>query len=252
LASPARRKFFTKIRIDRALTIPNLPKIFLKNIFDAMPKTKNNLADSWHWNILSEEQNQLLPLIRAFRANFILVGGTAIALYIGHRRSIDFDLFCCGRELDKHFIRRKMIGRNVKVERIIYEDAVQWHALINRVKLTFFNYPYRIEAVNRLGNFAMLPSLLDLAAMKALALGGRAKWKDYIDLYYLLTEHFSLDQISKRAKEIFHSYFSEKLFRQQLCYFKDIDKSERIEGIRSSISDRRVMVQLTKIATEKV
>jgi hypothetical protein len=43
-------------------------------------------------NVLSEEQKQLLPLLKDFSKQFGLIGGTAIALQIGHRRSIDFDL----------------------------------------------------------------------------------------------------------------------------------------------------------------
>jgi hypothetical protein len=43
--------------------------------------------------ILTEEQIELLPLIKAFKREFYLVGGTAIARHIGHRRSVDFDLF---------------------------------------------------------------------------------------------------------------------------------------------------------------
>ena len=46
-----------------------------------------------HPDILSKEQAELLPLIQQFKREFYLVGGTAIALQIGHRRSIDFDLF---------------------------------------------------------------------------------------------------------------------------------------------------------------
>ena len=46
-----------------------------------------------HDNILTNEQRNLLPLIKAFSKDYYLVGGTAIALHIGHRRSIDFDLF---------------------------------------------------------------------------------------------------------------------------------------------------------------
>jgi hypothetical protein len=46
-----------------------------------------------HFNILSDKQNELLSFISGFRRNYYLVGGTAIALHIGHRRSIDFDLF---------------------------------------------------------------------------------------------------------------------------------------------------------------
>jgi len=46
-----------------------------------------------HNEILSPAQTELLLLIKSFRREFYLVGGTAIAVHIGHRRSIDFDLF---------------------------------------------------------------------------------------------------------------------------------------------------------------
>jgi len=45
-----------------------------------------------HSEILTNEQSELLPLIKLFSKDYHLVGGTAIALHIGHRRSIDFDL----------------------------------------------------------------------------------------------------------------------------------------------------------------
>lgn len=46
-----------------------------------------------HKEILTKEQVELLPLLQKFSKNFFLVGGTAMALHIGHRRSVDFDLF---------------------------------------------------------------------------------------------------------------------------------------------------------------
>ena len=46
-----------------------------------------------HRDILTAKQVKLLPLIREFSRDYYLVGGTTIALYLGHRRSIDFDLF---------------------------------------------------------------------------------------------------------------------------------------------------------------
>jgi hypothetical protein len=46
-----------------------------------------------HLEILSKEQVELLPLVSQFKREFYLVGGTAIALHIGHRESIDFELF---------------------------------------------------------------------------------------------------------------------------------------------------------------
>jgi hypothetical protein len=64
--------------------------------------------------------------------------------------------------------------------------------------------------------------------MKAYALGRRAKWKDYVDLFFILKQ-YSVSDISKRATEIFDFMFSEKLFRSQLSYFQDIDYTEAVE-----------------------
>ena len=66
-------------------------------------------------------------------------------------------------------------------------------------------------------------------AMKAYALGRRSKWKDYVDLYFLLTKCFSLAEVSAKATELFGELFSEKLFRAQLSYFDDIDYTEQVE-----------------------
>ena len=59
-----------------------------------------------HEEILTKEQSTLLPLIRAFSNDFGLVGGTAIALYLGHRQSIDFDLFT-NKEFNNFAIRKR-------------------------------------------------------------------------------------------------------------------------------------------------
>jgi hypothetical protein len=74
-----------------------------------------------------------------------------------------------------------------------------------------------------------MPSLLSLSAMKAFALGRRAKWKDYVDLYFMLKDHFSVKDIAMEAERIFGQLFSEKLFREQLAFHKDIDYSEPVE-----------------------
>jgi hypothetical protein len=93
-----------------------------------------------------------------------------------------------------------------------------------------------------------LPTLLDLAAMKAHALGGRAKWKDYVDLYVLLKEHYNFQDISHRAKRIFGTFFNPKLFREQLAYFEDIDYREEIEYVGDGLDEQQVKEFLTEIA----
>ena len=74
-----------------------------------------------------------------------------------------------------------------------------------------------------------MPSLLSLSAMKAFALGRRAKWKDYVDLYFILNGYFDVKDISIEADRIFGQLFSEKLFYAQLAFHKDLDYSEPVE-----------------------
>jgi hypothetical protein len=91
-----------------------------------------------------------------------------------------------------------------------------------------------------------IPDLLDLAAMKAYALGRRSKWKDYVDLYFILKDHYPVEIISGRAKELYKDLFSEKLFRGQLNYFVGINYDEQIEYMPGfDTSDEEIKAFLT-------
>ncbi len=72
---------------------------------------------SMHKEILTKEQIELLPLVHEFIKDFGLVGGTAIALQIGHRRSIDFDLFSL-KEFDNAKIRKIIIKNGWKIGKV--------------------------------------------------------------------------------------------------------------------------------------
>ena len=180
-----------------------------------------------HEEILNAAQQELLPLMAQFRREYYLVGGTAIALHIGHRRSVDFDLFKMSainhkKNLDKIIAA----GFDHQVTRRVEE---QMNLLVGGVKVTFFQYPFPVVPEDDFKNVFRLPSLISLAAMKAYALGRRSKWKDYVDLYFLLTKHFALAEVADKATELFGELFSEKLFRAQLSYFDDIDYTEQVE-----------------------
>ncbi len=199
-------------------------------------------------DILTTNQVELLPLIKEFSRDYYLVGGTAIALQIGHRRTLDFDLFTCGR-IKKQSLKRLLDRHKCSASNILFEDSEQLHLVVHDVKLTFFSFPYNIEATVDFDRIIHMPELLSLAAMKAYALGGRAKWKDYVDLYILLRDHFSLAQISEKSRELFGGYYNEKLFREQLCYFQDIDYSEKVDFVAQTVSDEEVKIFLTAVAT---
>lgn len=197
--------------------------------------------------ILTKEQLELLPLVGDFCKDFILVGGTAIALHIGHRRSIDFDLFSRWDFYNKRI--EKKISHCHKIDITHTNEPGQYTFLVRGVKFTFFNYPYNIEAPVHLDKVARLPDLLTLAAMKAFALGRRAKWKDYADLYFIMKNHHSLAEISRKGKEIFGGEFNERIFREALVYFDDVSYAEKIEYMEGfEVSDKIVKRELIKFS----
>ncbi len=167
-------------------------------------------------NILTKKQEQLLPLIKEFSKDFYLVGGTALALQIGHRRSIDFDLFN-----DKSFspvsIRRKIARLGKTIDSIFSQGEGEFTGIIEGVKITFFYYPFTIERNVDFKEIIKMPDVLTIGAMKA-----------YVDLYFILKK-FSLKELVEKARAIFKKEFNEKLFRAQLSYFEDIDYSEEVE-----------------------
>lgn len=203
-----------------------------------------------HKNVLNNKQLKLLIQFKNLSADFCLVGGTAIALYIGHRESIDLDLFS-NKEFKNSTIQRKISHQN-KIEKVLIDELDEYTILAGGVRTTFFNYPFKIDFSEKLNNIIKLPDLLTLAAMKAYALGRRAKWKDYVDLYFIIKDYHSIKEIVKKAKQIFGKEFNEKIFRTQLAYFKDIDKSEEIiykKGFK--IDDKFVEKALIKFSLEE-
>ncbi len=197
-----------------------------------------------HREILSPKQQELLPLIRQFNREYYLAGGTSVALHIGHRRSIDYDLFKF-TTLNHSKNLKKIVesGMNYAVTR---RTPDQMNVSVGDVKLTFLEYPFHIATGSKFENIIKIPDLIDLAAMKAYALGRRSKWKDYVDLYFILKNYFSIGQISARASEIFDQLFSEKLFRAQLNYFDDIDYSEQVEYVDTAVPEEEIRAFLSE------
>ncbi len=179
-----------------------------------------------HLEILSKEQVELLPMISLFKREYYLVGGTAIALHIGHRESIDFDLFKLS-DLRKNDIYKKVIASKFGYK-FGYENYEQLNLIINQVKFTFFSFPHKLPTNAEIKGVIKMPDLLTLAAMKAFALGRRAKWKDYLDLYFILKDFYSVNEIATKETELFGEMFSQKLFKMQLGYFKGINYSEEV------------------------
>jgi len=150
--------------------------------------------------------------------DFILVGGTSLALQIGHRISIDLDFFrYSNEELDDVFDWINAYG-DVK---IINRTPRIINSLINEIKVDFVSYRYPfIDSTVEIENLK-LASKKDIAAMKLSAITGRGTKKDFIDLYFLL-DYFSLPEMF----EFFQKKYpdgSEFLVFRSLTYFEDAD-----------------------------
>ena len=94
-----------------------------------------------------------------------------------------------------------------------------------------------------------MPDLLSLAAMKAFALGRRAKWKDYVDLYFMINKYHSIKKIVKRCDDIFKNEFNERIFREALSYFDDINYDEEVEFLPGfKVSDNIIKKKLIEFS----
>lgn len=163
--------------------------------------------------------NQIMQIPEFYGLN--LVGGTSLALQIGHRKSIDLDLF--GRvELDdyefvnalKPFESVQLISKTTNIKTF----------LINQIKVDFVNYPYAwIESCTTIDGIR-LAARSDIAAMKLAAITGRGTKKAFIDLVFLL-EEFPLELMLHYYRQKFPNG-SEFMVLKSLTYFEDAEKEQ--------------------------
>ena len=202
-----------------------------------------------HKEILVKEQSALLPLLKRFNKDFGLVGGTAIAFHIGHRESIDYDLFSLNK-FDNGEVRKKSAGAGFKINKVYRDETGQFTFIINNVLFTFFHYSFKISFSKK---FEVInsPDLLTLAAMKAYVLGRRPKWKDYVDLYFIIKDYYSINEIEKKADSIFKKEFNPKMFRVQLSYFDDINYQEKINFLPGfEVGEKEVKKKLIEFSLQ--
>ena len=86
-----------------------------------------------------------------------------------------------------------------------------------------------------------MPNLLVLAAMKVYALGRPQKWKDYVDLYFIIKDFHPIKEVMEKAKDIFKNEFNERIFREQISYFEDMDYSEEIVWMKGFETSKEVI-----------
>ena len=151
-------------------------------------------------------------------SSFNLVGGTSLALQMGHRNSVDIDLFGNAEIEVDLFIDKLSTFGEVVVTQSTKNILI---TKIDDIKVDFVNYKYPLLTDILVKDNIRMLSFKDIAAMKLNAIAGRGSKKDFIDLYFLLKE-FSLEEILSFYER---KYQDGSLFmvEKSLTYFDDAD-----------------------------
>ena len=194
-------------------------------------------------DILPPQQLALWPELReAAKLGFVLYGGTAIALRLGHRESVDFDFFT-----DKPFGHGEVIKRLAILEgaRVIQEEENSLSFLLDSaetsqapVKLSFFS----TIGLGRIGQpewtedgIVLAASLQDLLALKLKVILQRLEKKDYLDVFALLRSGLPLEDGLAGARAIYSRRFQPSEALKALTCFTGGDLHELAQEVRNSL-----------------
>jgi len=188
------------------------------------------------------QQLQALPELEGFN----LVGGTALALQLGHRNSIDIDLFSqqefnaseLNDLLAKHFNFTITLSRKNVVL-----------AVVNNIKTDFIkhDYPFILPPITEEGISFL--SKEDITAMKLHAIIQSGKrMKDFIDIYFLL-EHFSMQQMLRLFTQKY-TYSNELIALKAVTYFDDIDEAIDPPKLRQPLALKQIKQRIQTAAQQ--
>jgi hypothetical protein len=154
-----------------------------------------------HPDVLPPEQQRVLHRLgpAAEERGFYMAGGTALALQLGHRQSVDFDWFRDAPIEDPLGLAAELGLETLTTSR----DTL--HAVSAGVKLSFLTFPYPLlqPAVHAADYGCRLASLVDAAAMKLAAITQRGVRKDYFDVVAIGHAGLGLDAMLEAYRRKF-------------------------------------------------
>ena len=160
-----------------------------------------NLSEP-HWEALTAETQNAFHLVSRlpFIQRFYLAGGTGLALHLGHRFSVDLDLFSPDNDAvgpDERALLRDSLGEASLT--ITYDQDMTFVAIWRGVGISFFRLSlYPLVQPPMLLDGVPVASLAEIGAMKLAAIIDRGTRKDLVDLYYIL-QNVSLDELFQVA-----------------------------------------------------
>jgi hypothetical protein len=184
---------------------------------------------------LPAAQRALWPELKQVPGHFVLYGGTALALRLGHRQSEDFDFFANAPILPDELLRTMpMLSGG-----IIRQKAANTLTISVRdpapVKLSFFGLSLRRvgEPESTEDGVAKVATLRDVAGCKMAVIQSRSEAKDYVDIYALLSQGLTVAEMLGAAQAIYGEQFAPMISLKALAWFNDGD----LPGLPSKIKE---------------
>lgn len=180
-------------------------------------------------------------------STYNLVGGTGLSLKLGHRISIDIDLFS-KEKIENEVIINCLSETFQNKFVLISSNKVGIFCKINNIKVDLIHYNF--DLINPIEEFenVRIVSSEDIAAMKIQAILGRGVKKDFYDLFELLNQ-FSLNEIIQFHKSKYPLQTLNITIPQAITYFEDADESEDPISLRNETWDE-VKKGLRKVVNE--
>lgn len=178
-------------------------------------------------NVVTKETLQLLNNLMQdkFLSSFNLVGGTALSLYLGHRISVDLDLFSQDN-FDSRKILKYLSDKYDFKENFIERDTLKGTIQNVFVDLITYDYPL-IKPVFKEDGIRLL-SIDDIVAMKLSAIiDSGTRLKDFADIAFLSTQLSLYDMLKAYTSKFNNS--NEVSILKALIYYEDIQKNDMIQ-----------------------
>ena len=179
-------------------------------------------------------------------SNFALVGGTALSLLYGHRKSIDLDLFSTVPFNPESVVESLKNNFPDSFENRTSNPRIGVFCFIEDIKTDFIHHSYPLLQPMLLEEGVRLFSTEDILAMKVQAIFGRAKKKDFWDIAELL-HHYSISDLIRCHEEKYRQQNLLISIPQAITYFKDADESEDPVSLKGENWE-----QIKKLISEKV
>ncbi|MBI5619901.1 nucleotidyl transferase AbiEii/AbiGii toxin family protein [Candidatus Gottesmanbacteria bacterium] len=193
---------------------------------------------------LNPERQTVLRKLKAFADRYILAGGTAIMLHIGHRQSYDFDCFTQEKLPVSLFGKAKRVLGKDAMLILRQTDEMLFVMTPEAVEINFVWYPYPSLHSPVHTPYLPMAHLDDLVCNKAFTLGRRPQWRDYVDLFFLLKwKFYNLETIVRLSEKKFGGEFNAKLFTKQLTYFDDVQLRPTV-FLKESYTDEEIKTYL--------